>query len=247
MDAERIVQFLDEYLQIRTVEDESNNGLQVEGPEKVKKIGFSVDACMDVFTKARDGKCSMIVVHHGLMWGSLDYIRGDIFRRVKFLMENGIALYAAHLPLDIHKEVGNNVQLASLLGLEVMGDFFQYRNTKLGLLCRADESLDALTNKVKETLGQYTVLKFGKDHVRRVGIITGAGTMGLNAAAEIGCDTFITGEARHRSYHLAKESGMNVIFAGHYRTETLGVRALMEKINKEFKVETVFIDVPTGL
>ncbi len=247
MDARELVKFLDEYLDISEIEDESNNGLQVEAPGNVQKIGFSVDACMDVFQKAHKEKCELIITHHGLIWGGIKYVRGDVYKRIKFLSEKEIGLYAAHIPLDIHKEVGNNVQLAHLLEFDIVGDFCPDRNIKIGTLCRGDVEVYGLTRKIQEALGSCTLFKFGKDSCRRIGIVTGAGAFALDSAIEAGCDTFITGEARHSSYHKAEENAINIIFAGHYKTETLGVKALMEKIKEKFGLETVFIDAPTGL
>lgn len=246
MDAQKIVTFLDEYLDTKTIEDDSNNGLQIESCKDVQKIGFAVDACMDVFRIARKEQCQLAIVHHGLIWGGIPYLRGDVYKRIKFLIDNDIGLYASHLPLDIHKEVGNNVQMARLLNLEIIGEFCPYKNINLGLLCQTNTSLDELTSKIK-TLGDYTLFHFGGDHCKKVGIVTGSGTIALDSAVERGCDTFITGETKHASYHTAKENSLNVIFAGHYKTETLGVTALMKKVKEQFATETIFIDVPTGL
>lgn len=245
MKAHNLVTFLDKYLDIAAITDESNNGLQVESPEDVEKMGFSVDACMDVFQKAQEENCQMIFVHHGLIWGGINYVRGDIFNRLTFLIENGIGLYAAHLPLDIHKEVGNNVQMAHLLELDITGEFCQHNNRLLGVLCQTDTTIDDITTKIRNTLGEYTLFAFGSDHIKKVGIVTGSGTRALDAAIKAGCDTFITGEPKHMVYHTAKENHITLICAGHYKTETLGVLSLMKKM-KEY-VDTVFIDSPTGL
>ena len=174
-------------------------------------------------------------------------MRGDIYKRLKVLIDHDIGLYAAHLPLDIHKEVGNNVQMAHLLGLEIIGEFFTYKNITLGVLCQSRTTITALTTAIKETLGDYTLLKFGKEQVIQVGIVTGSGKMAIDSAIESGCDTFITGEIGHMVFHTAKENNLNIICAGHYKTETLGIKALQAKIKGKFAVETVFIDVPTGL
>ncbi len=247
MNIQRIATFLDEYLEIKMIEDDCNNGLQVECSQPIKKTGFAVDACMDVFRKAQNEQCQMVIVHHGMIWRGIDFVRGDIYRRLKFLIENDIGLYAAHLPLDVHIETGNNVQMADLLGLEPIGAFHLYKNTKIGMICLTDIELDELAQKVQNHFGEYMLLPFGKTHVKRVGIVTGSGTQALDSCIEAGCDTFITGEAKHGSYHKAKENNLNVLFAGHYKTETLGVKALMEKVRDMFKTETVFLNVPTGL
>lgn len=247
MNAHEITAFLDEYLNTPHIEDDSNNGLQVETSTDIKKIGFAVDACMDVFRTAHLQGCQFIIVHHGLIWGGIRYIRGDTYTRIKFLINHGIGLYACHLPLDIHKEVGNNVQMARLLQFEITGEFHSYKNVKLGLLCQTDKPLEDVTEILHKHLGEYTLLHFGGDSCKKVGIVTGSGSIALDSAIALGCDTFITGETRHSSYHKAKENNINVICAGHYKTETLGITALMEKVTEQFSIDAVFIDSPTGL
>ncbi len=246
-----IVQFLDEFLEIGEWEDKSNNGLQVEGKEEVERIAFAVDACLEVFRRAKEKGADMVVVHHGLIWGGIDYVRGVVKERLKFLLENDMSLYAAHIPLDAHPKVGNNVQLLRLINAEPEGRFGKYKGKEIGFYGRFEKpvGIDELERKLKDRLGgRVTSLKFGKDRVERVGAVSGKGAFALIEAAEMGLDLFITGEAEHGAYHIAKEYGVNVIFAGHYLTETLGVKALMNVIAEEFtEVEVFFIDVPTGL
>lgn len=102
-------------------------------------MGFSVDACMDVFQKAQNENCQIVFVHHGLIWGGITSVRGEVYNWLKFLIKNGIGLYAAHLPLDIHKEVGNNIQMARLLGLDITGEFCKDKNVRLGVLCQTEK------------------------------------------------------------------------------------------------------------
>lgn len=247
MNRQELISFLDDYLSIHTIDDDSNNGLQIQSDGEIDTVGFAVDACMDIFEKAHAQQCGLLVVHHGLIWGGLQYITGDIYERVKFLIQHNMGLYAAHLPLDIHEEVGNNIQMAHLLGVEKMKGFCSYKNENIGLLCEKEIPLSDIMERMDALFNTHDVWKFGPDICERIGIITGSGTYCLTAAIKEGCDTFITGEPKHMVYHQAKENHINVICAGHYQTETLGVKALMEKIKDTFPVSVVFLDSPTGL
>jgi len=245
-----IVEFLDDLLKVEEWQDKSNNGLQVEGKEEVKKVAFAVDACMEVFEKAKEIGADMIVVHHGLIWGGIDYVKGLIKRRLEFLLKNGISLYAVHLPLDAHPSVGNNAQILKAMGLEPIESFGVYQGKEIGYIGVYDESkplddvLDLIREKVNQTL---VVLDFGSEDVKRVGVVSGRGGFALVEAVERNVDLFITGEQDHSIYHLAKECGVNVVFAGHYATETFGVKALMRVVGGEFDIDVEFIDIPTGL
>mgnify|MGYP000132521960 CR=1 FL=1 len=252
MKLKEIVQFLDDFLGIKDWEDKSNNGLQIEGKPEVRKIVFAVDACMDVFVRAKERDADMIIVHHGLIWGGIDYVRGIVKRRLKFLLDNEISLYAVHLPLDAHPKVGNNAQLLRLLEVEPEEQFGMYKGKPIGFYGKLEnpmnlsEIVEILRNKLSERL---IVLDFGDEKIEIIGAVSGKGAFALVEAIDKGLDLFITGEAEHSAYHLAKECGINVIFAGHYATETLGVKALMNVIGEEFagEIEVEFIDVPTGL
>ncbi|MBU6996986.1 MAG: Nif3-like dinuclear metal center hexameric protein [Theionarchaea archaeon] len=246
MNLETVTEFLDGYLRTQEIEDDCNNGLQVECETDIRKIGFSVDASMELFNRGKTDECQLLIVHHGLIWGGISYIRGYQYRRIRELLRNNIGLYAAHLPLDVHPEVGNNVVLARLLGLKISGDFFTYKNVNLGLLCQTNVAREELIGRIKQEVGDCTVLDFGPDHVETVGVVTGSGMQALESAAQSGCDTFITGESKHASYHVAKELKINVVYAGHYQTETLGVKALMKKVSATCEAEPVFYDIPTG-
>ncbi|ADB58093.1 Nif3-like dinuclear metal center hexameric protein [Archaeoglobus profundus] len=250
MKLHEIVEFLDDFLKVKEWQDKSNNGLQIEGKEDVNKVAFAVDACMDVFRKAKEIGADIIVVHHGLIWGGIDYVKGVVKRRLEFLLKNDISLYAAHLPLDAHPSVGNNAQILKALDLEPTESFGVYQGKEIGYIGVYDESkpLDYVLEMVREKINpSLTVLNFGDKDVRRVGVVSGRGSFALSEAVERNVDLFITGEQDHSTYHLAKESGINVVFAGHYATETFGVKALMRVVGGEFEVDVEFIDVPTGL
>ncbi len=245
-----IVEFLDDFLKIDEWEDKSNNGLQIEGRNEVNRIAFAVDACMDVFERSKEIGADMIVVHHGLIWGGIDYVRGIIKRRIEFLLKNEISLYAAHLPLDAHPSIGNNAQILKILGMDPVERFGNYQGKEIGYIGVYDrevslkEVLKLIESKVNPNL---KVLKFGNEYVKRIGVVSGRGGFALSEGIEKGLDLFITGEHDHSIYHLAKEGGINVVFAGHYATETFGLKALMKVVGQEFDVDVKFVDCPTGL
>ncbi len=245
-----IVNFLDDLLKVDEWEDKSNNGLQVEGKEEVEKVAFAVDACMEVFEKAKKIGADMIVVHHGLIWGGIDYVKGIVKKRLEFLIKNDISLYAAHLPLDAHPSLGNNVQILKLFDLEPTESFGIYQGKEIGYIgtFKGSRRIEEVLSVVKEKINPNSiVLRFGSDEIRRIGVVSGRGSFALNEAIEKEVDIFITGEIDHSVYHLAKEGKINVVFAGHYATEVFGVKALMRVLAGEFEVDVEFIDVPTGL
>lgn len=245
-----IVEFLDEFLNLKEWQDKSNNGLQVEGREEVKRVAFAVDACMDVFERAKSLNADMIIVHHGLIWGGIDYVKGIVRRRLKFLLDNEISLYAVHLPLDAHPTIGNNAQILKALDLEPTESFGVYQGKEIGYIGVYDEPphLEDVLKLIEDRINSnLTALKFGKEEVKSVGVVSGRGSFALSEAIEKGIDLFITGEQDHNIYHLAKEGGINVVFAGHYATETFGVKALMRVVGQEFDLDVFFVDIPTGL
>ena len=245
----KIVDFLDKELKIAEIEDTGNNGLQVKGKQDVKKIAFAVDGCVEIFNKAADLEADMIIVHHGISWAdSLKYITGLNYKRIKTLIKNDISLCGYHLPLDMHPEYGNNIQLARLLDIGELSEFGVYNKAMIGFkgMLKNETSLDDLKRIVEEKLNtKCTVLNFGRDKIKSIGIISGGGGSTLCEAIELGLDCLIIGEGEHHLHHEAKEGKINLILAGHYETETWGVKALMPLLKEKFGVETVFIDVPT--
>jgi dinuclear metal center YbgI/SA1388 family protein len=254
-----IVSYLDSYLRIADVPDERNavNGLQVENAGSVGSIAAAVDASqatIDGVAAGADGESPLLLVHHGLFWEGNVPLTGRRYRRITALLEQDIALYSAHIPLDLHPEVGNNVVLAERLGIEVEGWFGDYHGAPIGVWGRAPQRLavrDSLLLEVTHALGAAAagarLVAGGPEVVGRVGIITGSAGNMIAAARDAGLDTFITGEGPHHSYFDAMEWGVNVLFAGHYATETLGVQALASHIAERFGLEWEFHDHPTGL
>ena len=249
----KITEYLDALLELpKFAGDASNNGLQVEGVENVGKIVFAVDASLALFEAAADADAEMVFVHHGLSWGDgFKRLRGMDAARFAVLFSNGISLYAAHLPLDAHPEIGHNAVLARGLGLSNRVMFAEYAGTEIGVAGELprEHSAAEVAELVKSRLGLTTTL-FGdrQDGIKRVGVISGgAGSDGVSAAVEADLDCLITGELGHSSWHVALESGIAVLAGGHYQTEKPGVLSVMEKLASEFDVETEFIDIPTGL
>jgi dinuclear metal center YbgI/SA1388 family protein len=245
-----LVEYLDGYLRIHEVGDDplALNGLQVENGGDVQNVAVAVDACLAVMDQAAQRGADLLLVHHGLFWGGLEPLVGRHYRRVAALVRHGIALYAAHIPLDRHPEVGNNVVLARKLGMEVRGWFGTYRGSPIGTWGELDLSREALGSRLQEILGTPPrLIAGGPERVRRIGIITGAAGSMLKEASLAALDTFITGEGQHWTYFDAEELGVNAYYAGHYATETLGVKALAEHIAERFRLPWSFIDHPTGL
>ena len=247
---DEIVSFLDEYLNIKAFPDKSKNGLQVEGKSEVNTIAFAVDTTLRTIERAARSKADMMIVHHGIVWGSIDYVTGVTYRRLKALFDAGINLYVAHVPLDAHPEVGNNVQLLKILGLEPKEPFGEYGGITIGYIGEfektkpVEEVAQVLAEKLDTTVKTY---EFGVREIRRVGAITGAGGFALEEAKRRDVDLFVLGEFTHANYLTAMDLGISVAVAGHYKTETLGVKALMPLVKEKFDVEVFFIDEPTGL
>ncbi len=241
--ASSIVSFLDQLLATDEIPDRySSNGLQVEGPEEVEKIGFCVDACQQTFELLED--CQLLVVHHGLFWPSLSRITGAARASIGFLIERKIGLYCSHLPLDYHPDYGNNAQLIHHLGWD-MGEAFP----PVGWMASCSpQDRKTIALQIDTLLGGQTrLLPFGKETIEKVAVSSGGGSLSMvDQAVAQKVDLFLTGEASHPLYHAAREAGLNVILGGHYATETWGVRALMPVLEERFGVSTDFVDVPTG-
>lgn len=250
-DLREITEALDDYLRVDRVPDYPGamNGLQVEGRSPIERVAAATDAALATIEAAVEREAQLLLVHHGLFWGDPRPVTGPTYRRFRALFDADMAVYSAHLPLDVHDEVGNNVLLADALELPVEGRFGTYEDLDgLGVWSAVDVSRDALVDRVVEACGgSPTVIPGGPSHVRRVGVVTGGADSMLGAANAAGLDTFITGEGKHHTYHEALELGLNVIYAGHYATETLGVRALAAWLGDRFGVDHVFLDHPTGL
>lgn len=245
-----LVEYLDSYLRVAEVPDYPNalNGLQVENPGQVARIATAVDASEAAILEAARRGCDLLLVHHGLFWDGNRAVSGRRYRRLHALLQHGIAVYSAHLPLDVHPEVGNNVVLARELGIDLQGQFADYRGLALGVWGTLDIGREALTARLDEVLGgRVRLLAGGGEHLQRVGVLSGAGGSMIGEAIAAGLDGYITGEGVHHSYFDALEGGINVYYGGHYATETWGVRALGQQIADRFGIPVEFLDLPTGL
>ena len=242
--------YLNDYLAIQDVPDfrDAFNGLQVEGRPEIRRIGVAVDACAATIEMAAANSADLLIVHHGLFWGAKAPITGSYYRRLAGLIQNGIALYSCHTPLDAHPEVGNNAVLTRMLELEPSGRFGTVEGVPLGLWAETEQPREAFVERVGRALGAtpFTIPR-GPETVRRVGIVTGGAGSLIAEAAALGLDTFLTGEGAHHTYFEAEERGLNVLYAGHYATETVGVRALGKHLEARFGLEWTFLDHPTGL
>lgn len=245
----RLVEYLDGYLKIATIPDKSLNGLQVEGRPRIERAAFAVDASLETIRAASRAGADILVVHHGLFWSRNERITGVMRKRIGALVESGLSLYAAHLPLDCHEEVGNNAEIARLLGLEIEERFGDYHGVLIGYTARSRRPIarSALARSVEKALRcRVETLNFGPARVRRVGIVSGGAAEFAVEAKALGCEAFVTGETSHSAYHAVKETGINVIFAGHYASETVGVKALARHLEKKFGLECRFLPAPTG-
>ena len=234
--------------------DISLNGIQIQNSEpetkQIKKIAFAVDACEATAKAAAEQGADVLFVHHVLFWGQCQTITGSFYKRISTFIKNDLALCAYHIPLDANIPYGNNFGLASKLGLLNCEQFGSWKGMILGVKgelpaeCTVEELAAKLMPPSKEP---RAVLNFGKQKIKTIGIISGGASEDVTDAVEEKLDCYITGEFEHQHFHFAKEMGINVIAAGHYETETVGVSLVMQKVQAETELECVFIDEPTGL
>ncbi|MDZ4290050.1 MAG: Nif3-like dinuclear metal center hexameric protein [Prosthecobacter sp.] len=239
-------------LRVSELPDYSNavNGLQLENRSgTVTKVVAAVDATLPVVRKAVAAGADLLIVHHGMFWSGLQPWTGSTFERMWLAVEGNLAIYSVHLPLDVHPELGNNAQIAKALGLVPSGGFLDYKGMDVGVTCEAAIARDELVARFQGILAgsRVHVCAGGPPVTRRIGISSGGSGSEVAAAAKAGVDTFITGEGPHWSYTLAEELGINVLYGGHYATETFGVKALARHLQEKFGLSWQFIDHPTGL
>ncbi len=241
-----ITRYLNKILAVSDIPDASLNGMQVRALPTVSKVGLAVDACMSTFRKAKKLGCDLLIVHHGLFWKGQSDLMGVRDRRVKYLLRNDISLYAAHLPLDLHPAYGNNIQLADLMGLSKILPFHKYGKYHIGFQGQLSRqlTLDELTDLLDSSLEtKCRSIKSRRAKIRRVGIVSGGGSQGIyKCPKEIDC--LVTGEAPHHITHISNELGVDLILAGHYNTETLGVKAIGKELARKYGILTAFIDNP---
>lgn len=244
-----LTQYLNDLLHVAEISDASQNGLQVENSGHATKIAIAVDASLAAIEAAAAGKADWLLVHHGLFWDKPLTVTGGHYSRIRALIQNDVALYAAHLPIDMHPELGNNAQLGPLMGWKKGRPFGDYHGLMLGF--EYELPVPRPLAEVVQSLSQRlqcdpVVWGFGKETVQRVGFVSGGAVDILDEAIQKNLDFYITGEPKHSAYWTAREAGMNVVFGGHYVTETLGVKAVARHLEDKFGIETVFLELPTG-
>lgn len=253
MQLDSLIQFLDSLLSPATYSDAALNGLQVESSNSlIKTVCVAVDSGLSVIEEALQQSADLLIVHHGLFWGETQHpISGVFGRKIELLLKNGCSLYASHLPLDGNSEVGNAYELGKFLKLEELKGFCEYSGSQIGARGKFREatSMDFIVDQLSQIPGAISplVLNFGPDRIEHVGIVTGSGSMAIPLCAAESLDLLISGEAKQEAYHNARELQVNALFAGHYATETFGVRALARRIEQQFDLETFFINQPTGI
>ena len=246
----KIIEYLDDLLEINKFSDSSTNGLQVDsGNDNIESIALAVDSGLSVIEAAKNSQ--LLIVHHGFFWGGIRSIDSALSKKLSCLYTNQCSLAAYHLPLDAHPEVGNNFELARLLGLVKLKSYFNFDGQNIGVIGEFEKSLDFKTIEAKlKPVSEGAPIfswNFGKQAIKTVGIVTGSGSSALDACAKANLDLFISGEPKQEAYHTAKDLKLNAIFAGHYGTETFGVKALGRKLSEKFNVKVNFIEQPTGV
>ena len=232
--------------------DASANGLQVGSDRgEVEHVAFAVDAADATIEAAADEAADVLVVHHGLSWGGIDRVTGRSYDRIAALADRDTALYVSHLPLDGHQQLGNAAGVAEFLDVREREPFATMGGEPIGQ--RGTLSTPKSAQRLKEELdelpqgaGETRLLPFGPEEASEVAIVTGSGVDFLDDALAAGVDTLVTGEGKQQVYHQARESGVNVLLAGHYATETFGVRALAA-LADDWGLETTYVEHPTGL
>ncbi len=248
------IQDIDNYIKNlidpNSMKDSSQNGIQVENEKEIKKIAIAVDASLATINMAKENGADLLIVHHGLFWGYSLPIINEHYRRVKALIENDIGLIGYHLPLDASIDVGNNASIMRQIGIKEFVSFGNYHGVYIGYSGTFDKSLDieTIAKSLKVDLNERYIryLSFGKKNIKSVAVVSGGGSSCLVEAIEKNIDLFITGEVPHYNYHTVLEGKINLLAAGHYYTETFGVKALAENIKKEFGIDYVFCDHPTN-
>ena len=247
MQRDRIINFINGYLDSENIKDASQNGLQVEGRAEVKKIAFGVSASLELFKRAAASGADMVIVHHGLLWGRSVPVKGPFRKKLETLLDNGITLAAWHLPLDKHRTVGNNAQILKFLGAGNLKPFGTYDGETIGFkgAFARPKTIAGVINTLRDKLSADILsFNFGTRNIKTLGVVSGGAARMFGQAIADGLDLYITGEASEFVQETAREHGANFISAGHYNTEKPGVWALESLVRAKFKVKTEFINVP---
>ena len=249
MDILQLSHYLDNLLDIPSISDAPNslNGLQVQNMGEIKKIGLAVDLCQATIDLAIEKNCQMLFVHHGIFWGGLQQVRGPFYKKISSMMRANLGLYSAHIPLDLHPVLGNNRALADLIGLQNLEPFGEYGGIKIGFKGTINKKpAKILAQDLAEKLGS-PVKVIGTGDIQSIGLVTGGAADIIQQASSERLDAYITGEGANHHYHDAIEGKCILIFAGHYATETGGVKSVGLHLEQKFQIATEFLDYPTGL
>jgi len=233
---DKIIRFLNNQLNVNEIDDQSVNGIQVDGSRYVNRVLTAVDADINSIKRAVELNVNLMIVHHGLFWKKNEVIIGPLYEKVALLIKHNVSLYAVHLPLDIHEEFGNNIQIVKALALRNISKFAECRGLFLGYSGEVELSnIGSFKSFVEESLNtKIKLFNFGSKEVKKVGVVSGAGGFSVSLAPQYGVDTIITGEASYPEILLARDLGINLMLAGHYETEVFGVRAIANKLNTLF-------------
>lgn len=247
-----LTDFLDTGLRTKEIADYSGayNGLQLESSGAIHKVVSAVDASEAVITKAVSLNSDLLIVHHGMFWHGTQKLTGAFYRKIKLAMDNGLAIYSSHIPLDIHPKWGNNILLAKAIGMNEVEKFGDFKGQSIGVRQKLGISLKTLIQRVEDAVTSpvHNCPGGNSEEVGVVGVITGGAGSEVQSMADLGIQTFVTGEGPHWSFPLAEELGINVIYAGHYNTEVFGVKKIASILCENFALEKpCFIDHPTGL
>jgi dinuclear metal center YbgI/SA1388 family protein len=246
-----VLEHVDALLRPATFRDYGPNGLQVPGPDEIATLVTGVSASAELFQRAAELEADLVLVHHGLFWGGpAGPIDRTMKRRLQLLFDHDMALAAYHLPLDAHPQLGNNALIADGLGAALTEPFAEHRGGAIGVIAHFDPapSRDDLVDQVRALTGREPlVFAAGPDPVRTLGIVSGGAADDVQEAIERGLDAFLTGEPAERVMAIAQEAGVTFIAAGHYATETFGVRALGDLLADRFGLRHTFVDVPNPI
>jgi dinuclear metal center YbgI/SA1388 family protein len=245
-----IVKYCDQLLRTTSIGDYDGaaNGLQVANAGGVTRIAATVDASLVTVKLAVEAKVDLLIVHHGLFWSPTHPWTGKKYELLRQLIENNLAVYSSHLPLDAHPKLGNNAQLCAALGLKNLKPFFLTHGQTIGFKSQMNISRAELAKRLERATGtKPRIIPGGNDICEHIGVVTGGAGGDLKIAADEGVDTFVTGEGPQWTFAAAEELGLNVFYGGHYATETFGVKALAAHLSKRFNRPWEFLDHPTGL
>ncbi|MDR2435832.1 MAG: Nif3-like dinuclear metal center hexameric protein [Puniceicoccales bacterium] len=239
-----IVNFCDDFLNVNSVKDygQAYNGLQFENDGTVTKIGAAVDANLLTIERSIENNIDLLLAHHGMLWGQVAPVTKIIHKKYNMLLASNLAVYGAHLPLDVHGEIGNNASIVRALGLHQISKILVDKTYDFEIpLASAEYDRETLGLKLRALFPQIKCMEFGAENPKKIAICSGGGGSHVVDMIEAGADTIVTGEGQRHLFDIAYENGINLYLCGHYATETFGVKNLAELVSKKFGLDWVFI------